>query len=461
MKRLNLRELTKTLGIDYSGPNVIIRSVHNDINKIREHSLTFHLKKNVPINAKLFRELKDAYLVTDQPPLLTEELPKERLLLVANVEQAYRKFIRYYRQLFNFPVVAVTGTCGKTSTKEMIAQVLRKKHPVVATFQSKNALRHYHRYLMRFDERCAYGVFETALTHPGHVSGGCALVRPQIGIITKIGIDHLNHCNSLDLYIKAKAEMVTALGADGTLIINGDCENTKKIDLSYFKGKIIIFGIDNPADFRGARLQYREKGMRFILIHEGNEYRVDLPVFGRHNVYNALAALAALNELGVPLEEAIAGLRDYKPIRAHTEVFNGPKGSLMIDDTWSANPTSLSAALEVLNQLGANKKKIVVIGRISYLGNQTDLYYQKVAEEIAASGVDRLITKGSSAERIASYAIQASMKAENVIACPDNSTVKARLMERLDDQTAVLFKISMLDKSFMFLIDEFRKVSQS
>jgi UDP-N-acetylmuramoyl-tripeptide--D-alanyl-D-alanine ligase len=193
------------------------------------------LKKNVPINAKLFRELKDAYLVTDQPPLLTEELPKERLLLVANVEQAYRKFIRYYRQLFNFPVVAVTGTCGKTSTKEMIAQVLRKKHPVVATFQSKNALRHYHRYLMRFDERCAYGVFETALTHPGHVSGGCALVRPQIGIITKIGIDHLNHCNSLDLYIKAKAEMVTALGADGTLIINGDCENTKKIDLSYFK----------------------------------------------------------------------------------------------------------------------------------------------------------------------------------------------------------------------------------
>lgn len=126
MKRLNLRELTKTLGIDYSGPNVIIRSVHNDINKIREHSLTFHLKKNVPINAKLFRELKDAYLVTDQPPLLTEELPKERLLLVANVEQAYRKFIRYYRQLFNFPVVAVTGTCGKTSTKEMIAQVLRK-----------------------------------------------------------------------------------------------------------------------------------------------------------------------------------------------------------------------------------------------------------------------------------------------------------------------------------------------
>jgi UDP-N-acetylmuramoyl-tripeptide--D-alanyl-D-alanine ligase len=457
MKRLSLKEITKVLGIDFTGPDVIIRKVHNDIDKISDYSLTFHLNKNKPINRKLFNGLRHAYLVTDQPPLREENIPRERALLVANVGNAYREFLGYYRRLFDFPVVAVTGTCGKTSTKEMITQVLRKKSRVVATFQSKNNLRHYHRYLMRFDDSCDFGVFETALTHPGHVIAGCEIVKPQIGIITKIGVDHLNHCKSMDLYIKAKAEMLTALGSNGTLIINGDCENIKKIDFSYFKGKIITFGIDNRADFRGTNLKYLPRGMRFTLSRKGREYRAHLPAYGKHNVYNALAALAALDALGAPLTEAIQSLRDYKPIRSHTEVFYAPGGSLMIDDTWSANPTSLEAALEVLTHLGKEKKKIVVIGRISYLGTHTDLYYQKAAEAIAQAGVDCLITKGSSAVRIAQYAAQAGMRNENIAACANNHEVKENLLRRIDAQTAVLFKVSMLDKSFRSLIEEFKK----
>ena len=166
MKRLSLKEITKVLGIDFTGPDVIIRKVHNDIDKISDYSLTFHLNKNKPINRKLFNGLRHAYLVTDQPPLREENIPRERALLVANVGNAYREFLGYYRRLFDFPVVAVTGTCGKTSTKEMITQVLRKKSRVVATFQSKNNLRHYHRYLMRFDDSCDFGVLRPPLRIP-------------------------------------------------------------------------------------------------------------------------------------------------------------------------------------------------------------------------------------------------------------------------------------------------------
>ena len=197
--------------------------------------------------------------------------------------------------------------------------------------------------------------------------------------------------------------------------------------------------------------------MRFTLSRAGREYRAHLPAYGKHNVYNALAALAALDALGEPLTEAIQSLRDYKPIRSHTEVFYAPGGSLMIDDTWSANPTSLETALEVLTHLGKEKKKIVVIGRISYLGTHTDLYYQKAAEAIAQAGVDCLITKGSSAVRIAQYAAQAGIRSENIAACANNREVKENLLRRIDAQTAVLFKVSMLDKSFRSLIEEFKK----
>ncbi|MDD4076964.1 MAG: UDP-N-acetylmuramoyl-tripeptide--D-alanyl-D-alanine ligase, partial [Bacilli bacterium] len=425
MKPLSLKEITDVLGIkDFVGDNVIITNVANDIKNISENSVTFHLNKDVAINVKAFNQYKHCYLVTDQPPLKAENIKRSHVIMVNNVGSAYREFIKYYRSLFKIPAIAVTGTCGKTSTKEMISQILQKQYRVVSTFQSKNALRHYHKYLMQLDDTYQYAVFETALTHPGHIIAGCEFVKPQIGIITKIGIDHLNHCRNLNLYTKTKGEMLTALGDTGTLIINNDCENINKIDLSYFSGKIITFGIDNSSDYQAKNIKYYTRGMRFTLVCAAVEYRVHVPAFGRHNVYNALAALAAIHQLGLSPEWAIETLKDYQPIPAHTELLAGLNNSILIDDTWSSNPTSLDAALEVLSKLGKNKRKIVVIGRISYLGKRTDFYYRKVAAALAASGVDYLFTKGKSAAKIGVYAAANGISKEKIVFCNNNKELK-------------------------------------
>jgi UDP-N-acetylmuramoyl-tripeptide--D-alanyl-D-alanine ligase len=409
-------------------------------------TLVFHLNKAEEMNLKKFENLESCYVVTDQP-LLKGTMGVNRVIYVRNVKAAYDSFTNYYRNLFNLPVIAVTGTCGKTTTKEMITQVLRNKYKVVATESSKNALRFMNDYLMQIDDDTDYAVFETAITHPGNLIYECEFFKPTIGIITTIGIDHLNWCKTLDNYIRTKGELLTGLGKDSTLIINRDNKHIKKLDFSRFEGKILTFGIKKKADYQAKDIMYSENGMKFKLIYQNRVYPVYVPGFGEHNVYNALAALAAISVMKVDLKEAISFLEKFHHIRSHTELKPGINGSLIIDDTWSSNPTSTEAALKVLRELGKGKRKIAALGQISYLGKQAEKYYEKIAKMLIRNQVDILITKDRAAASIGNYAIKHGMNPEQVIRADNDQEFKAKLTERLNKGTICLFKCSMLDKS--------------
>lgn len=369
------------------------------------------------------------------------------VIKVDNVLDSYWKFVEYYRNLFQIPVIAVTGTTGKSTTKDMIKHILKFSCNVEGTNASANASKLNLDYLLKICEETGAAVIETAVGAPGNIILAGRYFKPTIGIITNIGIDHLDRCKTLEAYTKAKAEMLTVLGDNGTLIINSDDENTKKIELEKFKGRIITFGINNISDFQASNVQFVENGMEFVLTFHLMKHRVFVPGYGVHQVYNALAAFAAVHELGIGIKEAAEHLQSFKNLPKHLQSVQGIGGSLILDDTWSINPTSLKAALQTLNAIAKGRKKIALLGPINALGEKTMKIASLEGSIIAESGVDILVIVGETSEAIARQAKKDGL-AGQIKVFPSTDGVLEFLKTVLDSNTILLAKCSMYDQPF-------------
>jgi UDP-N-acetylmuramoyl-tripeptide--D-alanyl-D-alanine ligase len=416
------------------GPNTLIF-----LNK-RESIYWGHLEKVNP-----------CVVITDKS---TEELKHVReqttIIRVKSVLQAYWKFISYYRNLFSIPVVAITGTCGKTTTKEMIKHILSQSFRVQATVSSINEPRRSFPYLMGIDKQTDMAVFETGLGNPGNIKHQCLIYQPTIGIITTIGAHHLDGCKTLDGYIQAKGEIVEGVKPTGTLILNADDENTKKISLTPFKGKVIYFGTKNRSDFKAEQTQFVEGGMKFVLVYKQKSYPAFVPGYGEHQVYNALASIAAVVEMGIEVTEAIERLSSFQNMQRHLEVAIGMKGCTIIDDTWTINPTSVEAALNVIDEIGKEKRRILLLGDINRLGDFEKEYHQKVGVMVAQRSYDTLITIGEKAEEIGKQALKDGFSGY-LYMFPTVVGVKEVLENKLDENAILLIKGPMKNRSMIEL----------
>ncbi|MEH7114225.1 UDP-N-acetylmuramoyl-tripeptide--D-alanyl-D-alanine ligase [Neobacillus niacini] len=361
------------------------------------------------------------------------------VIKVTNVKSALWKFVHYYRQLFTIPVVAITGTCGKTTTKEMIAHILRGNKIVQSTVSSANSrLAHLH-YLIGINEHTDAAVFETAVGMPGDVRNACRYFKPTIGIITNIGACHLNACKTIDAYVKAKGEMVDGLSDGGVLILNADDEKTKSISLVNFKGKIVYFGIKNSADFRAIDIQYSEGGMSFTLKCKHGTYPMFIPGYGDHQVANALAALAAVNEIGITMNQAAKRLQSFKNLGRHLEIVTGYNGATIIDDTWNFNTTSLEAGMKVLNHVANGKQRVALFTDMASLGDYSIQLHKEAGEIVNKYGVDTIITVGNRAKEMANYALELGLNC-TVHSFTDYNQVHTLLKEILDENSTILIK---------------------
>lgn len=370
----------------------------------KSHSLMF-VSRNDKINWQEVDRKGPSLIISDKSSTeLKSALANTTVLQVKSVAQAYWTFIEYYRGLFQIPVVALTGTCGKTTTKEMLKHIASKHWQVQASVSSKNEPRQSLPYLTGIEEKTQAAIFELGLGNTGNIKHQCMIYQPTIGIITNIGVHHLDGCLNLEGYIKAKAEIVEGIKEDGTLIINADDTNIKKISLKKFKGKIIKFGLHETADFKATNVEFANTGMKFTLEVDAITYNVFVPGYGEHQVYNALAAIAACREMGLTIRQAIAGLRTFKQMARHLEFTTGLGDSTIIDDTWTNNPTSVEAALKVLDMVGKEKKVILVLGDIKRLGNFEEKYHREIGSMVAERKIDTLITIGKRAEKIADQA---------------------------------------------------------
>ncbi len=455
MKRLPLKIIAEIMNgkIVRGTDNLIIDDIVIGTKRLKQGTLLFDLHHGKDYHPDMCQKIWPYAIVTDKPANFVSLNENITIIRVADLEKAYWKFIEFYRSIFDIPVIGVTGTCGKTTTKEMIKHILAGTYKVNATFKSYNASFRHLGYLLDIDESTQAAVYEMGVAFPGDLKTSCQYFKPQVGIITNIGIDHLQAFGTLDAYIKAKAEFLEGLDYKGTLILNADDQNIQTIDLNKFNGNIIYFGMGSQSHYRISNIAYGNGALKFTLQYQERIYDFSVPGYGEFNVYNATAAISAAHTIGLEIEEAGARLASFQNVERHFEFNAGINGSTIIDDTWSTNPTSVETALKLLKSLSQKKKTIAVLGKMSLLGKKSAEYHYQTGEKVADIGIDQLIVIGEEAARISSGALQKGMNPENVYLCKDSNETYEVLKKSLDGSSIVLVKTSML-ASYKDLMDK-------
>lgn len=441
MKHLSLTKILPHIGgtMVTGSTAIIIKKVVTKAKKIKDNTLYFHFdNEKTDWQRNVFNQ--STVIVTDKPGSIRSSAGDATVVKVNDVYRAYWSFISYYRGLFDIPVVGITGTCGKTTTSEMIKAILSTKYKVISNYDGNNAWYLSLPYLLSINSSTKAAAFEMGVGKPGDIKYMCKHYRPQVGVLLNIGTYHLLGCKTQENYIKAKAELLEGLGFTGTLILNADEENTKKINLTPYKGKIIYFGVKNSAQFKGTKIKYVGKGMEFTLHHKTGNYQVYVPGLGEHNVYNALAAIAACYSLGIDISKAIQRLAVFRHVRKHMEISTGVNGCTIIDDTWNCTPLSMESGLSVLNHMRQSKKSIAVMGYMPQLGEAGKKEYDRIGKKVAQLNVDYLVLIGEEPRQIGISAINFGFDKSKVFYCSSADQLYNVLLPLTGPDVVILFK---------------------
>ncbi|MFC0523298.1 UDP-N-acetylmuramoyl-tripeptide--D-alanyl-D-alanine ligase [Pontibacillus salicampi] len=394
------------------------------------------------------REVKD----------VPHHLTNVTIIQVKSMIQAFWSFTTYYRNLFHIPVVAITGTCGKTTTKEMIKHIGEAFYHVHASYSSQNEPRRSFPYLMGMEDNTEMAVFETGLGNIGNIKHQCMIYQPTIGIITNIGAHHLDGCKSLEGYIEAKGEMIEGVREGGLLLINADDTNSKTLSLTSCKGTVQTFGMNQEAHYTAKKVTYAPGGMSFIVETPETSCQAFVPGYGEHQVYNALAALAAIQHMGIALEAAVQRLATFQNMERHLEISTGKKNATIVDDTWTINPTSIEVALDVVATIGEEKNIIVILGDINRLGDYEEEFHHKMGTLVAHHPAKTLITIGKKAKNIALQAERDGFKG-TIYTFANGKGVEEVLLPMLDENTLVLVKGPMSSRAMIALAQQLKEHS--
>lgn len=359
------------------------------------------------------------------------------VLLVENTGTALLEIAAYYRSLFSIPFVGITGSVGKTTTKEMVYAVLSEKYNTLKNEGNLNNEIGLPTTVFRLDSDYEAAILEMGMSAFGEISRLAKVAQPNAGIITKIGVSHIEHLGSREGILKAKLEILDGLKPNAPLIVNGDDDLLGTVALS--DRRVIKFGIENEnCDYRAVGIEQSGYNTCFTVIYDGGEQSVTIPTVGTHNVYNALSAFAVGLHLGVSPEKAALGLSKYvtSGMRQNVREVNG---ITVIEDCYNASPDSVRAATEVLSTMKAGTK-VLVFGDMLELGEISESAHREVGALVASKGIDRFYTYGEMA------ALAAESAKENGIgfvkAFDDKAALAAQLRADLKEDDAVLFKAS-------------------
>src|SRR5947207_4418478 len=347
------------------------------------------------------------------------EIPKNFALIRAkDTQQAYQDLAANYRKSLTLKVVAITGSNGKTSTKDFTAAVLAHRFRVTKTEGNFNNHVGLPRTILEAASADEIGVWEIGMNHPGEIATLAKVAAPDVAIITNIGVAHIEFMGSREKIAEEKAALAEAVGADGAIILNADDLFTKTI-ASRVGRKVILAGT-NSGSIQAAEITQSGTGADFTILEGAHRCRAKLSVPGLHMVQNALLAVAAGRAFGLSLEECAAELVAAPLTRARSQI-KDIGGVQFLDDSYNANPDSMKAALRTLVELDADGKRIAVLGEMHELGDQSERGHREVGETAAALNIDQLIAIGDAATAIAEGARHAGLQKTTVV----NSTSEA------------------------------------
>jgi len=347
----------------------------------------------------------------------------------------------HWRKQFDIPLVAITGSNGKTTVKEMLAAILRlhagTEESVLATQGNFNNDIGMPLTLLRLRASHRYAVIEMGMNHPGEIDYLTRIAHPDVALINNASGAHLAGLGSIEAVARAKGEIFAGLDAHGTAVINADDAHAALWRTLADQHHVFDFALEHAAAVKGA---WQAQGYGGVLTARtpAGEMRVVLQVPGEHNARNALAAATVAQALQVPLNSIVAGLQSFGGVAGRMQRTAAQHGATLIDDTYNANPASMHAALEVLAQTPG--KRIFVLGDMGELGDDAAQFHREIGITARELGIERLLALGElSAQAVSEFGTGAQH-------CADIETLQQALEQELDAQTTVLVKGSRFMK---------------
>lgn len=339
----------------------------------------------------------------------------------------------------NLPIIAITGSAGKTTTKAFVGSILSKQWNVFESKDYWNTTEHTKKHKEEINDSHQAVVLEYGMAYPGIITNHCSIIQPNISIVTNIGLAHVgNFDGDVRGVAKAKSELIHGMDQQGLLILNKDDDNSRFLETQQFKGKMLTVGIKSDADYRAYDLQYKDIGMSFKMKLHGQEIELYIPILGEHHVYNALNAVAVADYLGFSPLDIQAGLNFKKPPRRLT-IYNLRDDITVIDDTVHSHPQGVRAAIDVLTNI-AKKRKVAIIGQMRELGVLREEEYRKVGEYIYEEGIDEFITYGFRTDEMSNAAIEMGMDPSRVHHFINKDALHALLDKLIKPHDTILVK---------------------
>jgi UDP-N-acetylmuramoyl-tripeptide--D-alanyl-D-alanine ligase len=360
-----------------------------------------------------------------------------RLLAVEDTLVALQTLARAVRKLWGKPLIGITGSMGKTTTKEAVAHVLSTRFRVLKSEGNFNNHFGLPLMLLKLEPEHDVAVIEMGMSHAGEIRALAKIAQPEIGVVTNVAPVHLEFFDSVAAIALAKYELVESLPASGTTVLNADDEYVSQFGRD-FKGKVVMYGTRATADVRAENVRNRgAEGTEFDVVIGGAREHATLPLVGEHNILNALAAVAVGLERGLKLSEAVSALADLAAADKRGEVVR--LGNItVINDCYNCNPKALAAMVDALAAMDA-RRRIVVAGAMLELGPAGEELHRQVGQHIAEKKIDVLLGVNGPAEAMVEAARLAGMRAD-FVATPEEAG--EWLAREARDGDAVLMKAS-------------------
>ncbi len=362
------------------------------------------------------------------------------IIKVENSLKAIQELAKYKRELYDIPVVAVTGSVGKTSTKDIIASVLSEKYNVLKTEGNQNNDIGLPFTILKLKDHTA-AVIEMGMNHFGEIRLLSNIAKPTIAVITNIGTSHIGNLGSRENILKAKLEILEGMKQNGTIIINNDNDLLHKwAEENKSNYNILKVGIDSESsDFKAYNIKEEETESFYNIDIENKKYYIEIPVGGKHFVYNSLSALAVGKSLDIEIEKISDGISKFCLTSKRMEITKIKDDITVINDSYNASYDSVKAVLEYLSTIKANRK-IAILGDMLELGEYTKELHQKVGEEVVKNKIDILITVGEYSKDISKKARELHMN--EIYECENKEEATEKIKDIMRSGDAIVLKAS-------------------
>ncbi len=365
-----------------------------------------------------------------------EVLPGRFYIRVEDTLKALGRLAAWYGGCFSCPKVAITGSVGKTTTKEMVAAVLAERGEILKTIGNLNNHIGLPRTLLGLEEKHWAAVLEMGMNHSGEIDYLTNIARPDIALITNIGDAHIEHMGSRENTLKAKSEIFHGMTANGLAVLNGDDPLLRTLE-GKIPQRILWCGEGEDCPYRAKDIQADDSFLTCTIVTPKGNWRQTIPAPGRHMVYPALMAAAVGEELGLTQEEISRGISRFSQTGMRMLV-SRKKGVALLNDAYNANPQSVAAGLETLSRQ-PEKTHIALLGDMLELGERSPALHREIGFRAGESGVHCLITVGEQARHIAAGA---AGRVADICPCGTPEEAKEALRQRIVSDTAILVKAS-------------------